>query len=134
MREFGPTITPQRREEILLAAQAVFDAGGNVRAIRASDMALEIDGDPIVAHEVSVKWPEGRMRVARTEASARPPFEWLWEITSNIDEGDYFKHYLIRDEDVVLAQRRVLTPIDDEEAVIVLEDLALALDQLKLVD
>lgn len=130
MREFESPISADTRLTILRAAEALYNAAGNVRAIHASDMALELDGDPVVAHEVQIKWAEGRMRVAKTEAMARPPFEWVWEVTSNMGDTDYFKHYLIRDHDVVLAQRRVLTPIDEAEAKTVLDDLAEATAQL----
>lgn len=124
MREFGVGISRERYAQVVEAAEAFFAAASAKRDVRASDFAMEMAGDPVVVHESEAKWPEGRMRVAKTVLEARPPFEWLIEITANIDEGDYFKHYLVREEDIVLAQRRVLTPIDDEEALIILEDMA----------
>jgi hypothetical protein len=126
MREIGPGIPRERYEQIVVAAEAFFAAAHNRREVRASDFAMEIEGNPVLTTEGDVKWPEGRMRVAKTLPTARPPFEWLIEITANIDEGDYFKHYLVREDDVVLAQRRELTPIDEIEAKIILEDLATA--------
>jgi len=132
MREFGPGIDRSRYTQIVEAAEAFFEAATSKRDVHASDFAMELDGDPVVTRESDVKWAEGRMRVAKTVSEARPPFEWLMEITANIDEGDYFKHYLIREEDIVLAQRRVLTPIDEVEAKIMLEDLAKAQAALKI--
>jgi len=124
VRELGPGIHRARYEQIVVAAEAFFEAASAKRDVRASDFAMELLGDPVLTRESEVKWPEGRMRVAKTLPEGRPPFEWLIEITANIDEGDYFKHYLVREDDIVLAQRRVLTPIDEVEAKIILKDLA----------
>jgi hypothetical protein len=126
MREFGKNIDEQERAEIIRAARDVFDGSVKKRAARASEFALEIPGDPIMVNEVDVRWEEGRLRVAMTTEEAHPMFEWLIEITANMGEVDYFKHYLVLEDDVVLAQRKVLTPIDSEEAAVVLADLALA--------
>ena len=126
MREIGPGVPQARYEQIVTAAEAFFDAATAKREVHASDFAMELEGDPVLTIEGDVKWQHGRMRVAKTLPAGRPPFEWLIEITANIDEGDYFKHYLIRENDIVLAQRRELTPIDEIEAKIILEDLATA--------
>ena len=126
MRDIGSGIDKARYDQIVAAAEAFFEAASTKREVRASDFAIELPGDPVLTRESEVKWPEGRMRVAKTLPAARPPFEWLIEITANIDEGDYFKHYLIREADIVLAQRRELTPIDEIEASIILDDLAAA--------
>jgi hypothetical protein len=123
MREFGAPVGADLRTRILDAARALFEAAGRKRDVPAGEFAM--DGDPkrVVVHEADVRWDAGRLRVAKTEPSARPPFEWLYEITSDVGEADYFKHYLVREDDVVLAQRKVLTPVDDEEAQLILSDL-----------
>jgi hypothetical protein len=126
MREFGKTISEEARGAITRAAEAVFEAAAKRRAARASEFELDMPGDPVVVNEADVRWAEGRLRVAKTMPTARPPFEWLIEITSNVNEADYFKHYLVLEDGVVLAQRKVLTPIDDAEAEIILADLAQA--------
>ncbi len=126
MREIGPGVDRTRYDQIVTAAEKFMATAKKHRDVRASDFAMELDGDPVMTREFEVKWPDGRMRVAKTAPGARPPFEWLIEITANIDEGDYFKHYLIREDDIVLAQRRDLTPIDEVEAKIILDDLAQA--------
>jgi hypothetical protein len=128
MREFGPTIGAEKRAEIVRAAEELFEAAGDRRRreSRASEFELEIEDDPVVTREADVHWPDGRLRIAKTTPEARPAFEWLIEITSNVGETDYFKHYLVLDQDVVLAQRKVLTPIDDAEADMILADLAAA--------
>jgi hypothetical protein len=83
--------------------------------------------DQVVIREVDFKFKDGqRLRLAQTLPSARPPFEWLVEITSDMGEADYFKHYLLRPDDIVLAQRKDLIPIDDAEAQVILADLAAA--------
>ena len=114
------------RTEILKLAQGLYDSVETKRAVRAKDFAMDGDQERVVAHEVDVKHGDERLRVAVTEPSARPPFEWELEITSDIGEADYFKHYLVRSDDVVLAQRKVLTPIDAQEADLIKSDLQTA--------
>lgn len=126
MRVFGQPVGMAVRAEIVTMAQAIFDRAGVRRAVLAREFAMEEDPDRVVASEVDVRWGSERLRIAATEASARPPFEWLMEITSNVGEADYFKHYLVRDDDIVLAQRKVLTPIDAAEAQLIMHDLRLA--------
>jgi hypothetical protein len=126
VRELGAPVGADKRDEIADLAQAVFDAAEPKRAVKAVDFAMDGPPDRVVVHEVDVRGDSGRLRVAATEASARPPFEWLLEITSDVGETDYFKHYLVREHDVVLAQRKVLTPLDAAEAAVVLADLRTA--------
>jgi hypothetical protein len=128
MREFGEPVGDDMREEIMKLAQKFYDTAPKRRDVTAEAFAMEGDPARVVVHEAEIKTKDGeRMRVAATEPTARPPFEWLLEITSDVGEADYFKHYLIREHDVVLAQRKVLTPIDSAEADLVLEDLRTAL-------
>jgi hypothetical protein len=96
------------------------------RDVRASDFAMEENPDRVVVREVDLRNGDERLRVAVTDPGARPPFEWLLEITSDVGEADYFKHWLVREHDVVLAQRKVLTPVDDAEADLILSDLSTA--------
>ncbi|MDF2461070.1 MAG: hypothetical protein K0S68_473 [Candidatus Saccharibacteria bacterium] len=129
MREFGPPVDEGVRAEILKLAQSLFDRVEPKRAVRAKEFAMDENPEQIVVHEVDLRSSDEdgqRLRVAVTEAAARPPFEWLLEITSDIGESEYFKHYLVREHDVVLAQRKVLTPIDAEEAELILSDLRTA--------
>lgn len=114
------------RNEILKLARSLYDRVEAKRDVTAKDFAMDGDQDRVVAHEVDLRHEGERLRVAVTEPSARPPFEWLLEITSDVGEAEYFKHYLIRDHDVVLAQRKVLTPIDQQEADLILHDLKTA--------
>jgi hypothetical protein len=126
MREFGKPAGSGAREEILKLAQSVFDRAGEKRAVRAKEFAMEEDPERVVVHEVDLKREGERLRVAVTEPDARPPFEWLLEITSDVGQSDYFKHYLVTRDEVVLAQRKVLTPIDQQEADLILADLQTA--------
>ena len=114
------------RTEIMTVARTLYDRADTKRDVRAKDFAMDGDQERVVAHEVDLKHEGERLRVAVTEPGARPPFEWLLEITSDVGEADYFKHYLIREHDVVLAQRKVLTPIDQQEADLILSDLRTA--------
>lgn len=115
------------RHEIVELAGAVFEAAPKRRQLKAGDFMFEGDATRVVAEEVTLDIPEGRIRVAYSQPKERPPFEWQWEITSDIGEADFFKHYLVRDEDVVLAQKKVLTPIDDFHAGLLISDLRTAL-------
>ena len=130
MREFGQVIEENRRDEIIRAARTLFDAAGPKREARASEFELDLEGDPIMVNEADMRWTSGRMRVAMTTQDARSLFNWLIEITSNIGEVDYFKHYLVLENEIVLAQRKVLTPIDDQEALVILADLNTAREQI----
>ena len=117
---------PDVRERVAALARAIFANTEPKRAVTAREFAMEERPDQIVAREVDLRSGGERLRIAATEPAARPPFEWLLEITSNVGEADYFKHYLIREHDIVLAQRKVLTPLDADEAEVVLKDLRAA--------
>ena len=117
----------QHRPE--LGVRSVSPADG--RTARASRAQVSADTHPDVEHTFSRHhrtWiADQRIRIGRTLDEARPPFEWVYEISSDMGESEYFKHYLVRESDIVLAQRKVLTVIDDEEAAILRADLEEAL-------
>ena len=94
------------------------------RDILGSDFVME-PGDQVVVQELDVMTEQGRFRIAATKPYARPPFEWFFEITSEINTGAAMRHYLVREEDIVTAERRTLTPIDAEEAALILSDFEL---------
>jgi hypothetical protein len=131
MRDFGPPIGQATYDAIRQAALELYEAIPQKREVPARAFAMEEEPDRIVVTEADLRWPDGRVRVALTKPEARPPFEWLVEITSDVNEADYFKHYLVREDDIVLAQRKVLTPLDDQEAQTMLADLAAAREALK---
>lgn len=126
MREFGPAVGGNVRAEIMKLAKALYDEVPTKREVLAKDFAMEENPERIVVREVDLRSGDDRLRVAVTTPDARPPFEWLVEITSDIGEADYFRHYLIREHDVVLAQRKVLTPVDAVEADRIITDLQTA--------
>ena len=109
----------------------IYETGNTKREVTAGEFSMEENPEQVVVKEVEVKWDGERLRVARTEDSARPPFEWLYEVSSDVGESDYFKHYLARAKDIVLAQRKVLTVIDGDEADVLEADLQAALEALK---
>jgi hypothetical protein len=127
---FGRPISEFEQAEIAALTQQLFEQAPLGRELVAGDFLLEGNPARVVAREIDVQWPDGRVRVARSEQSERPPFEWNYEVTSDIGEVDYFKHYLVRDHDIVLAQRKILTPIDQDEAVVLRQDLRQALGEL----
>ena len=128
MREFSKPISREIREELVALIILVYGSVPAKREVTAADFAMTERPERIVVKEVEIKWDVERLRVAMSEPSVRPPFEWLYEVSSDIGESEYFKHYLVRESDIVLAQRKVLTPIDNHEAEILRADLQAALD------
>lgn len=105
-------------------------AKGGWRDILGSEFVME-PGDVVVVQELDVMTEVGRFRLAATKPTARPPFEWLFEITSEINTGTAMRHYLVREGDIVVAERRTLTPLDADEAEVILDDLKLVLAALE---
>jgi hypothetical protein len=126
MRTFGRPVGVDVREHVAALAKRIFAAAEPKREVTAREFAMEERPDRVVAREVDLRSGADRLRIAATEPEARPPFEWLLEITSDVGEAEYFKHYLVREHDIVLAQRKVLTPLDEDEAEVVLADLQAA--------
>jgi hypothetical protein len=114
---------PEWERQIRAKVEALYAKGG-WRDILGGDFVME-PADAVVVQELDVRTEQGRFRLAATKPTARPPFEWLFEITSEINTGTAMRHYLLREEDIVLAERRTLTPIDEAEAQVILDDLAL---------
>jgi hypothetical protein len=127
MREFGAPIGPETRQELMTLIERVYGSVPAKREVTAGEFAMEEQPERIVVREVDIKWDGERLRVGMTLGEARPPFEWIYEISSDVGESEYFKHYLVRADDIVLAQRKLLTVIDDEEAGILRADLEAAL-------
>jgi hypothetical protein len=132
VREFGNSIGPDIRAEIIELIEKVYGSIPAKRQVTAAEFSMD-DLKPalIVVKEVEYKWDGERLRVAMTVPGVRPPFEWLYEVSSDVGESDYFKHYLVRESDIVLAQRKVLTVIDEVEADILMSDLRAALSSLQ---
>ena len=99
-------------------------AKGGWREIPGSDFVME-PADAVVIEELDITTDQGRFRLAATRPNARPPFEWLYEITSEINTGTAMRHYLLRESDIVVAERRTLSPLDEESAKLILLDLSL---------
>ena len=95
MRDFGKPIGSELRSRVAELARAVFEAAEPKREVKASEFAMEEQPDRVVAREVDLRQGGERLRIAATLPDARPPFEWVLEITSDVGEADYFKHYLI---------------------------------------
>ncbi len=131
MREMIMPLSAEMTARIRRAVADLFAAAPTRREIQGQAYAME-ESDLVVVQEADFKLADGqRLRVAATTPEARPPFEWLWEVTSDIGEADYFKHYLIREEDIVLAERKSLYPIDDEEGRLILHDLGVVTEALE---
>lgn len=124
MRTFDAPINRAKDNEIREAVTRLFARLTPYREIYGVDYAMD-EATLLVVREGKLMLPDGeRYRIAATTPEARPPFEWLFEITAELGESDYIKHYLIQDDVIVLAQRKVLTPIDETEAEVILADIA----------
>ena len=119
-------VSAETYQRIFDEALAVFALMPDKKPVLGEALAMD-EADMVVLEVAQVKDDEGKVfKLSITKPIARPPFTWLVEISSDLGESDYFKHYLILETEVVLAQRKVLSPIDDVEAAIILEDLAAA--------
>ncbi len=127
MRDFGAPISEDARLQLMELIDRLYASAPAKREVTAGEFAMEESPERIVVREIDLKWDDQRIRIGRTLDEARPPFEWVYEISSDMGESEYFKHYLVRESDIVLAQRKVLTVIDDEEAAILRADLEEAL-------
>jgi hypothetical protein len=127
MREFGEPIGADARKELVDLIERVYALVPAKREVSAGEFAMEEQPERIVVKEIDLRWDGERLRIGKTLDDARPPFEWVYEISSDMGESEYFKHYLVREDDIVLAQRKLLSVIDAEEAAILRADLQEAL-------
>jgi hypothetical protein len=132
MREFNPPVRAELRQAVIDLVEEILDLAPKIKWQHGRDLAMD-DEEAVVSRSTRIDLGEevGEVTVAASEASARPPFEWLVEVTADINERGYLKHYLVRDNDVVLAHRKVLTEIDDAEAELLIADLRQTLAFLK---
>lgn len=130
MRELNQTISPALELKIRQAVEELFQRIPSKKTFLGAAYAMD-EAEMVVVEAGEIDCVEdGRFRLAYSVPEARPPFEWIYEITSEIHEEDYFKHYLVRDHDIVLAQKKILTPIDDVEGEVILADIKLASEYL----
>ena len=126
MREFGPAVSLEKDAQIRREALELFELMPSKQPVLGEALAMD-ESNLVVLEAAEVTDDDGnKFKLSVTRAQARPPFEWLIEISSDLGESEYFKHYLVRENDIVLAQRKILTPIDDAEAQIILTDLVIA--------
>jgi hypothetical protein len=131
--EFYPPVSAEKRSELIALVDELIGLCPKLKHQYGRDLAMD-DEDLLVSKVAKFDLGEevGTVTVARSEAIARPPFEWLAEITCDINDVGYLKHYLVRESDVVLAHRKVLTEIDDQEAERIIGDLKQTIDWCKL--
>jgi len=131
MREFNPPASGELRQRIVELVSAILEYAPKVKTQYGRDLAMD-EEDLAVSRSVKLDLGEevGTISLAESEAVARPPFEWLAEVTSEIGESDYLRHYLVRQDDLVLAHRKVITEVDDREAESLIADLELTLSSL----
>ena len=126
MREFFPPVSRAVREDVIHLAQALLELASKTKLVYGSDLAMT-PAEVIVSRSAKLVLPDrdGSLTVAVSEPTARPPFEWIVEVTSELEEYDYLRHYLVRENDMVLAHRKVITEVDDAEAQLLLADMRL---------
>jgi hypothetical protein len=131
MRDFTPPVAPSLRQRIAELVLTILERAPKVKSQYGRDLAMD-QVDMLVSRSAKIDLGEdiGSISLAQSEASARPPFEWIVEVTSEIGESDYLRHYLIRENDMVLAHRKVLTEVDDREAEGLISDLTMTLATL----
>jgi hypothetical protein len=125
MREFQGPLDQELDIEIRRTAQELFELFPVKKSFYGRDYAMD-DVDMLVVEAAEYKGEAGRFRLAYSVPASRPPFEWEYEITSEFNELDYFKHYLVQADGIVLAQRKILLPIDNTEGELILRDMELA--------
>lgn len=129
MRPFGNPVSPSLREQVLAEVTRLVAAFPSSRELKAGEYVLE-PADEVVLDVATITTGVGMVKLHVCRPGWAPPFEWLAEITSEIPGTDYLKHYLVREQDIVLAQRKELSVIDDEEAGLILADLEIAAQTL----
>lgn len=132
LRSFTPPVQPELRETIIELVGQIIASAPKVKQQFGRDLAMD-QLDLLVSESTKISFGDGQgmVNVAQSMAAARPPFEWIVEITSEIRDSDYLKHYLVRDNDVVLAHRKVLTEVDNQEAEELIDDLQQTLEYLR---
>ncbi len=107
MREFGAPISSERFKAITSLAANLFADLPNKRLIHGEALSMD-DPEMIVLETAEVLDQDGnKFKLSATKPEACPPFEWLYEISSDLGHSEYFRHYLIRDTDIVLAQPKI---------------------------
>ena len=132
MRNFAPPVRPELRAQIVDLVQQIIAIAPKTKQQFGRDLAMD-DTNLLVSESTKVIiGDDGAMiSLARSMPAARPPFEWLAEITSELEPSEYLKHYLVRQDDMVLAHRKVLTEVDDQEAEALIADLKLTREYLQ---
>jgi hypothetical protein len=131
MREFDPPVSPELRQQIIDLVVEILERASKVKPLYGRDFAMDA-ADAYVGARANLDLGEeiGSISLAQAEPGTEPPFEWIVEVTSEIGESEYLRHYLVRENDVVLAHRKVLTEVDDKEATSLIDDLKMALATL----
>lgn len=125
MPDFKEPVSEQLRREVLETVTGLIQTSPEADEVTAEDYVLEPAAAVVLDH-LLIPTRDGDVDLNLCRPGWSPPFEWLAEITSSLPGADYFKHYLVRNNDIVLAHRRELTVIDDAEARRILADLRLA--------
>lgn len=99
-------------QELYQICQQLIEAGEFTTVSAEEAMADGLDANTVVIKKIKVTVPEGYVELQITTPEARPPFEWLAEVTW--DTGEY-KHYLVRPEGIFFARGRNLTAVTQLE-------------------
>ena len=132
MRSFAPPVRSELRNQIVELVRQIIAVAPKSKQQFGRDLAMD-DADLLVSESAKINIDDdgAMISVAQSMPVARPPFEWLVEITSELEASDYLKHYLVRQDDMVLAHRKVITEVDDQEAESLIADLMQTLKFLR---
>lgn len=109
-------------EELYKNCQELVEQGEFATVTAEETMADELAPNTVVIKKIKVKLTEGYIELQVTTPEARPPFEWLAEITW--DTGEYC-HYLVRKEGIFAARGKELTPVTPIQLESILQHLRL---------
>lgn len=123
MPEFGAALSAATRQQLFARVTELVRAAPNRQEIKADEYVLEPEA-AVAVDEATWQLVDGTAKLAVSRAEFRPPFEWLAEVTLELPGDPYFRHYLIRENDVTWALRRTLEVIDEAEAAAIMAALA----------
>lgn len=115
-------------QQLLSLIVETLEASSATQAVYGREFVME-PGDQLVGYRVKLNLPDYWLRLDVSTARARPPFEWSGEITSDGPTG--LEHYLVRDDDVVRAERKNLTVLSPVEVMKIIELMLQLQDNLK---
>ncbi|HVE81072.1 MAG TPA: hypothetical protein VNA68_02990 [Candidatus Dormibacteraeota bacterium] len=100
-------------DDLLQTVVALAEKADSREVAANEDFGLELDGK-IIYDSCKATSPEGPIEINLTRDYARPPFEWLAEITL---DGKPFRHFLLTSEQTVIeTYGKQVLPVSEQDA------------------